>query len=80
MSFNKLPIALATAAWLGVACSGCALPPEQTTEVAPEKQYRTGSHLPVKEGQATDAKTVDPASIHVDRPRGVGSPGVRPGG
>ena len=68
------------AAWLAVLCSSCALPPQKTADAPEEKVYRTGSHLPVKDGQATDVKTVDPTTIQTDRPRGIGSPGVRPGG
>jgi hypothetical protein len=72
MSLRK--IAGATAAlWLAAVCAGCALAPEQTAEAPEAKQYRTGSNIPVKEGQASEVKTVDPKSIQLERPRGVGS-------
>jgi hypothetical protein len=71
----SLKIAAGSAALcLALACAGCALPPENATETAQNKQYRTGSNLPVKEGQATDAKNVDPNSIQLERPRSIGSP------
>jgi hypothetical protein len=79
MRVNNIPVGLVAAIWLGVVCTGCALAPENTAEAREEKQYRTGSHLPVKDSQATDVKQIDPNTIQTDRPRPVGGPGVRGG-
>ena len=74
MSLHTMRAGLAAAVALGIICAGCALPPEKTADANGEKQYRTGSNIPLKEGQATDVRMVDPKSIQEDRPRSIGNP------
>jgi hypothetical protein len=75
MITTRLPALLLAGLWLGVACTGCALPREQTAEAREEKVYRTGSNLPVKEGQPTDVRIVDRDTLQNNRPtQSIGSP------
>ena len=59
-----------------LALAGCATKGD-SGDVAEERTYRTGSHLPVKEG-ATGAKSQDPAQINI--PPNMQRPGGMSGG
>jgi hypothetical protein len=80
MTTIRLPALLAAGLWLGVLCTGCALPRENTAEAREEKVYRTGSNIPVKDGQPTDVRIIDSKSMENSRPnQSVGSP-IQKGG
>jgi len=49
---------------LAIFAHGCATSPDQSTEIRTNKEYRTGSNLPVRDRSSpSDAKTYDPAAV-----------------
>ena len=59
--------AVVAASCVAALCAGCALTPEQTAEAKTEKQYRTGSNLPVRDGPS-DVRAYDPQGLQGPRP------------
>ena len=80
MALNKTRLGIFAVLRVGALCAGCALPPEKAAEGTPEKQYRTGSNLPMSDRQAKEVKTVDPDTVlpGTSNRRG-GSPGLSGG-
>ena len=62
----------ALVAALALAAAGCAIAPEQSAEARPEKIYRTGSNIPVRDPSApSEVKQVkidDNPSMHSNLP------------
>ena len=59
----KPALAILGAFALALAAHGCATPGE-SEEIRTDKEYRTGSNIPVRDrASASDAKSYDPASV-----------------